>query len=95
VLAALLAAVMYVVDHPRLAAGSDRQTITLDRAYLDPGVLTAVLERLLGAEVRHVVVLQVDLVADTTLVDVRYKGAGTPHGRFGAVIPAKVDGATA
>jgi hypothetical protein len=95
VLAALLAAVMYVVDHPRLAAGSERQTITLDRAYLDSGVLTAVLERLLGAEVRHVVVLQVDLVADTTLVDVRFKGAGTSHGRFGAVIPAKVDGATA
>jgi hypothetical protein len=95
VLSALLAAVMYVVDHPRLAAASQRQTITLDRAYLDRDVLIAVLQRLLGAEVRHVVVLQLDLVADTTLVDVRFKSSSSSHGRFEAVIPAKVTGATA
>jgi hypothetical protein len=95
VLSALLAAVMYLVDHPRLGAGSQRQTITLDRAYLDRDVLTTVLQRLLGAEVRHVVVLQLDLVADTTLVDVRFKVSGTNHGQFEAVIPAKVNGATA
>jgi hypothetical protein len=95
VLAALLAGVMYVVDHPRLAAGSERQTITLDRAYLDRDVLTSVLQRLLGADVRHVVVLQLDLVADTTLVDVRYKCSSNAHGQLEAVIPAKVNGAIA
>jgi hypothetical protein len=95
VLAALLAAMMYIVDHPRLAAGSQRQTITLDRAYLDRDVLTAVLQRLLGAEVRHLVVLQIDLVADTTLVDVRYRSAKASHGQLEAVVAAKVNGATA
>ena len=34
-LSAALVAVMYVVDHPRLTARSQRQTITLDRAYPD------------------------------------------------------------
>ena len=38
-----------------------------------PGKLKAALERLLGGDVRHMVVMQLDLVADTTMVDVRYK----------------------
>ena len=37
------------------------------------------LERLLGADVRHLVVLQLDLVADTTMVDVRFKVPRVPR----------------
>jgi hypothetical protein len=77
-LAGALVLVMYVADHPRLTARSQRQTITLDRAYPDRAQLKAALERLLGGEVRHVVVLQLDLVVDTTVVDVRFK-AGQRH----------------
>ena len=44
---------MYCVDHPRLTARSQRQIITLDRAYPDHAKLKAALERLLGGDVRH------------------------------------------
>ena len=59
---AVLVAVTFVVDHPALTARSQRQNVTLDRAYPDRAQLAAALERLLGAEVRHLVVLQLDLV---------------------------------
>ena len=95
VLSASLVVVMYVVDHPGLTARSQRQNITLDRAYPDRGQLEAALERLLGAEVRHLVVLQLDLVADTTMVDVRFKTPRMGRAALGAVAPAHHKGATA
>ena len=94
-LSASLVVVMYVVDHPRLTVRSQRQNITLDRAYPDRGQLEAALERLLGAEVRHLVVLQLDLVADTTMVDVRFKTPRMGRAALGAVAPAHHKGATA
>ena len=94
-LSVALVAVMYIVDHPRLTARSHRQTITLDRAYPDRGQLQAALERLLGGEVRHLVVLQLDLVTDTTMVDVRYKLPRTARHQLEAVVPANPKGANA
>jgi hypothetical protein len=94
VLSATLVVVMYVVDHPRLTARSQRQNITLDRAYPDRGQLEAALERLLGAEVRYLVVLQLDLVADTTLVDVRFKIPRVGRAALEAVVPTHPKGAT-
>jgi hypothetical protein len=79
-LSGALVIVMYVADHPRLTARSQRQTITLDRAYADRNQLEAALELLLGGEIKHLVVLQLDLVADTTMVDVRFKAARAPAG---------------
>lgn len=76
-----LVAVMYVADHPRFAATTRRQTITLDAAYPREDELRGALERLLGARVLQVVLLQLDLVRDTTVVDVRYRvsgGGGAP-----------------
>lgn len=73
---ALLAAMvvlMYVVDHPRVFAKYRQQIVTLDAAYTDEDELVRRLERLLCAEVMHVVVNNVDLVRDTTTVDVRYR----------------------
>jgi hypothetical protein len=80
-LAGALVVVMYVADHPRLTARSQRQTITLDRAYPDRAQLEAALERLLGGRVKHVVVLQLDFVVDTTLVDVRFRTGPVPVAR--------------
>jgi hypothetical protein len=72
-LSAVLVAVMYLVDHPRLGARTQRQVVTLDAAYPDRARLIHALEALLHADVRHVVVLELDLVRDTTVVDVRFR----------------------
>jgi hypothetical protein len=70
---AVLVGIMYAVDHPRIGARTHRQLVTLDAAHPDRDELRRALQRLLGADVRHLVVLEVDLVRDVTIVDVRYK----------------------
>ena len=47
--------------------------LVLDRAFTDESAMTAHLEGLLGARVHQVTVQRVDLVNDTTLIDVRYQ----------------------
>jgi hypothetical protein len=42
-------------------------------AYPDRSELQRALQRLLAAEVRHCVVLEVDMVRDVTVVDVRFR----------------------
>jgi Domain of unknown function (DUF4956) len=69
----VLVAIMWAVDHPRLGARTHRQLVTLDVAYPDRVELQRALERLLAAEIRHTVVLEVDLVRDVTVVDVRFR----------------------
>jgi hypothetical protein len=73
VLSVTLVAVMFVVDHPRLRTRTVRQTITLDHAYPDPVQLRATLEQLLGGEVKYAMVSELDMVRDTTVVDVRFR----------------------
>ncbi len=78
---ALLAAI-YVGDHPRLFARYRVEAITLDVAYTDEQALRRRLEELLGARVHRVAVRRVDLVNDTTTVEVRYEvteNATTPR----------------
>lgn len=82
-----LVGVMFVMDHPRLTARSQRQTVVLDRAYLDRGQLIAALETALGGEVRHVVVERLDLVSDTTTVDVRFKAPVVARVRHDGTLP--------
>jgi len=72
-LSTALLLVMYVVDHPRLFRRVRRQIITMDAAYVDERLLRDALRRLFGAELRHFVVLDLDLVRDVTKVDVRYR----------------------
>jgi len=72
-ISAVLVAVMYVADHPRFASTTRRQTITLDRAYPDEQSLRSALAGLLNAEVLQVGVHSLDLVQDTTVVDVRFR----------------------
>jgi hypothetical protein len=72
---AVLVAIMYTVDHPRLGGRTHRQLVTLDAAYPDRSELHRALQRLLDAEVRHLVVLEIDMVRDVTVVDVRFRTA--------------------
>jgi hypothetical protein len=68
-----LLAVLYLVDHPRVRARYRNQVMTLDRAFTDETLLRQSLEELLGASISHLVVRRVDLVNDTTVVDVRFR----------------------
>lgn len=64
---------LFVGDNPRLFVGSRSQIMTLDRAYLDERTLIADLEDLLAAEITRVRIKKVDLINDSTAVDVRYR----------------------
>jgi len=72
-LMALIVLVMFVGDNPRLFTKYRHQTIQLDTAFTDETKLRFELERMLGARVHKVTVQHLDLVNDTTLVDVRYQ----------------------
>lgn len=71
-------AVLAVADHPRVLSRARHQIVHLDRAIADETELRAELGRLLGGEVTGVTVQQLDLVDDTTLVDVRYRVLAAP-----------------
>lgn len=72
VLMGAIVVALWVGDHPRLFAGSRHQVVTLDAAYTDEAAMVARLESLLGGSVTKVKVKNVDLVRDSTVVDVRY-----------------------
>lgn len=69
----LIVATMAIVDHPALLGSHRRQLIMVDRAIVDEPTLRAHLEEMLGADVTTLTVQRLDTVADTTLVDVRYR----------------------
>lgn len=66
-------AALYIVDHPRVHPRYRNQVMTLDRAFTDESTLRGFLEEILGATISHLVVKRVDLVNDTTVVDVRFR----------------------
>jgi hypothetical protein len=72
-------------DHPRLLGRYRVQVLTLDRAFVDERQLVAYLTALLGCPVRGVSIRRVDLVNDTTTVEVRYE---TPLGEARAASEA-------
>ena len=84
---AFVLAAVFVADHPRLFARYRRQSVTLDQAITDERELVAHLEGLFGARVHRTTVRKVDLVNDTTTVEVRYElPAGvTPDGSHEAL----------
>lgn len=69
----LLLLVMYVADHPKLFARYEQGSLTLPRAYLDTDELRAELELVLAAKVHRVTVTKLNLVSNTTAVDVRFE----------------------
>lgn len=72
-LVALLVFGMYVGDHPRLYGDYRQNLVVVDRAIGDEGELRAHLATLLGAEIVRIRIAKLDLVNDSTLVDVRYR----------------------
>ncbi len=81
----LVVAAMALVDHPHLLPRARSQLIHLDAAVTDPDALRARLEHLLGGEVRKVHVRKLDLVNDTSTVEVHYRLGTTPTPRFADV----------
>jgi hypothetical protein len=79
VLMAVIVGVMYAVGHPRLLRRYRRQVMVLDSAFTDEGALVAHLEGLLWARVHQVTVQRVDLVNETTWVEVRFELARRPR----------------
>jgi hypothetical protein len=77
-LIALILTVMWAADHPRLLGRSRHKVIHVDRAIADEDDLRTELERRLGATVTSLNVQHLDLVDDTTLVDVRFRLGGAP-----------------
>src|SRR4051794_25455152 len=78
-LMALIVAVVFVADHPRLLSRYRQQVMVLDAAFPDERALLAHLEGLLGARVHQVTVQRVDMVNDTTWVDVRFEQPHSPR----------------
>lgn len=78
-LSAAIVAVMFLGDHPLLFRGYRHQIVVLDRAIAADESLVAALEELLGATVVHVEPVRLDVVNDTTVVDVRYRTIGGLH----------------
>ncbi|WP_158850835.1 DUF4956 domain-containing protein [Saccharothrix deserti] len=68
----LVVVALFVGDHPKLFGSYRQQTVHLDTAHTDEEALRAHLQQLMGGRVVNVVVKEVDLVDDTTLVEVRY-----------------------
>ncbi|QCY45971.1 Permease [Glutamicibacter creatinolyticus] len=95
---AALVLVMFLADHPGFAPRTQRQTVTLERAYPRNEDLVAALEELLGAKVLRTVVTELDMVRDLTIVDVRFRvtpSTGTKdfHGTYElANVPSQVPG---
>lgn len=75
-LMALIVTVMFLGDHPRLLKHYRHQIMVLDSAVTDQVALVAHLEQLLGARVHAATIQRLDLVNETTIVDVRYSLAG-------------------
>ena len=72
-LMALVVGAMFVAGHPRLYRRYRQQLMVLDSAFTDEGELVTHLEAMLGARVHRLTVQRVDLVNDTTWVDVRFE----------------------
>jgi len=88
----LVVAVLAVADSPRLFAGYRQQTILVDVAHSDEAVLRSHVEMLLGAAVVNLSVIKLDLVNDTTLVDVRYRAPRQGRGNDMALTEPALNG---
>src|SRR5699024_2671849 len=72
-LMASVTATILIADPPRLLAGYQRQQFRVDAAIADPVALRDRVAQIVGAEVVSVTVHRLDLVDDSTLVEVRYR----------------------
>lgn len=72
-LMALVVGALWVADNPVLMRRNRHQIVMVDRAITNEAELTTHLEELLGGTVRAIEVQKLDVVNDTTLVDVRFQ----------------------
>ncbi|QYJ03350.1 DUF4956 domain-containing protein [Nocardioides panacisoli] len=79
ILMAVIVAVLAIADSPRTFPRDEQQMVLLDGAYADRASLAAALAEVVPGEVRRTVVQRVDLVNDTTLVDVRWTRTDEPR----------------
>ncbi|MDO5743708.1 MAG: DUF4956 domain-containing protein [Micrococcaceae bacterium] len=86
-LSAAMVLVMFVADHPAFGRRTMAQTVTLDTAYPQHHQLTAALSELLDAKVLRTVVLELDMVRDLTIVDVRFR-INAPAGKRSTMLEA-------
>lgn len=86
-LMALVLLALALGDSPRLLRRYRSQLVVVDRAISDEPALVAHLEELLGARVHAVSVQKLDLVNDTTSVEVRYE-LSQPGGQRAVVTEA-------
>lgn len=92
-LMALIVGVMWAGGHPRLMRSYRQQQVVVDRAFTDESALVAHLEGLFDARVHQVTVQRVDLVDDTTTVDVRLElGARTAAHRTAVPVEPQMTG---
>lgn len=73
VLMATIVGTCYFADHPKLFGAYRRQIMTLDRAYSDERDAAAALASKIPGRIRRVSIQKVDMVHDTTVVEVRYE----------------------
>ncbi|MFB7885918.1 DUF4956 domain-containing protein [Microbacterium sp. NPDC056057] len=92
-LVVLILAVLWGADHPALLSRSRHQVVRLDRAIADERELRAELEERLGGTVASTTVQELDLVNDTTLVDVRYRIPRVAASRATAASAPEMQGA--
>jgi hypothetical protein len=78
-LMALIVATLFIAGHPAVLRRYRQQVVVLDSAFTDEAALVAHLEGMLGARVHQVTVQRVDLVNDTTWVDVRFEVGKRPR----------------
>lgn len=88
-LSVMLVVVMYIVDHPRTLGTARRQLVTVDQAIADENELREWIEDRLHADVRHLIVSQIDYVRDQTVVDVRFRVRTPGADRHPTATPAR------
>ena len=71
-LIALVLVVVALVDSRKILPASRQEELRLDRAFTNEDELARHVEKLLGATVTNLRVISVDLVNDTTTIDVRW-----------------------
>ena len=63
---------IFIGDHPQLFVNSGNQVMRLDKAYTDEDQLRRDLETMLNGKIRRLQVRRVDLVNNSTVIDVRF-----------------------
>ena len=63
---------IFIGDHPQLFVNSGNQVMRLDKAYTDEDQLRRDLETMLNGKIRRLQVRRIDLVNNSTVIDVRF-----------------------